>query len=445
MFSQTSIVTPLQQWVGEKTGLLSSLNPHTLEQYQFLRLREQLYYAHSHSLYYSRRLEGLDIERITERASLPLLPLTPDQALREEPQKLLCISGGEAQRVTTLNTSGSSGDTKRVWFSPSDLDRTVDFFARGMATMVGPGKTALVLLSGNTPDSLGDLLSRALIGMGVKAIIHGPVRDMAAALDATKKADCIIGLPVQLNRLCLASCANKVGDGSVRPATVLLTADYVPQGIINNIQNLWGSEVFTHYGMTESGFGLAVQCYAHEALHLRDAEFIIEIVDPASGQPLPDGQWGELVLTSLCNEAMPLIRYRTGDITRRIVGPCSCGGTLPRLDKVKGRISGIAQKYPIHALDEALFLLPGLLDYHANVLDDNGLDLVLDGLSTYSEEELRLTLKAQGLEPPALKFRKEALPVFGGPSKRRIWGLGDEEDLLQGHRGTGERGNKTTK
>jgi phenylacetate-coenzyme A ligase PaaK-like adenylate-forming protein len=415
LIAQTSFVTPLQQWVGEKTGLLSSLNPHTLEQYQFLRLREQLYYARSHSPYYSRRLQGLDIERITGRSSLPLLPFTPGQALREEPQKLLCISGGEAQRVTTLNTSGSSGDTKRVWFSPSDLDRTVEFFARGMATMVGPGKTALVLLSGNTPDSLGDLLGRALSSIGVKAVIHGPVREMEAALDAIGKADCIVGLPVHLNRLCL--CAK-----NLRPATVLLTADYVPQGIIDTIRNIWGSDVFTHYGMTESGFGLAVQCHSHEALHLRDAEFIIEIVDPASGQPLPDGEWGELVLSSLCNEAMPLIRYRTGDITRRIIEPCPCGGILPRLDKVRGRISGIAQEYPIHRLDEALFLLPGMLDYHANMLGDNGLNLTLDGLSDYSEEEIRRALRTQGLTPPVLKFRNEVLPVFGGPAKRKIWG-----------------------
>jgi len=407
------LLSPLQQWVGEKTGLGSFLNPHTLEQYQFLRLREQLYYARSHSLYYSRQLQGLDIERIRERASLPLLPFTPAQALRKEPQKLVCISGSDVPRITTLNTSGSSGDTKRVWFSQTDLARTVEFFAQGMATMVRPGQTALVLLSSTSPDSLGDLLSRALTSIGVNPIIHGPVREMAAAVHATEKADCIVGLPVQLNRLCLSA-------SDLRPATVLLTADYVPQGIIDNIRNLWGSAVFTHYGMTECGFGLAVQCDAHEAQHLRDAEFIVETVDPKSGQPLPDGQWGELALTSLCNEAMPLIRYRTGDITRRVVEPCSCGGTLPRLDKIKGRIPSMDQIYSIHALDEALFRLPGLLDYRASILRDDGLDLTLDCLSAYSEEDLRRALRTQGLQPPVLKFRKEALPVFSGPAKRNI-------------------------
>ena len=408
------MLSPLQQWVEEKTGLGASLNPHTLEQFQFIRLREQLRFALAHSPYYRKRLDGLDIERIIDRSSLPLLPFTQAEALREEPQKLCCISGGDVRRVTTLNTSGSSGDTKRVWFSHADLARTVEFFARGMATMIGPGKTALILLSGNTQDSLGDLLGRALSIIGVTPIIHGPVKETYAAIYAARKADCIIVLPVQLNRLCLSSAAG------LRPETVLLTADYIPQGIINNIRNVWGSEVFTHYGMTESGFGLAVQCSAHEAQHLRDAEFIIEIIDPESGKPLPDGQWGELALTSLRNEAMPLIRYRTGDITRRIVRPCSCGGCLPRLDKVMGRISDTGQKYQINALDEALFLLPGLFDYRANILSDNELELILDGLSVYSEDELRRALGTQGLEPPVLKFHNEVLPVFSGPEKRNI-------------------------
>ena len=391
------------------------MNPHSLEQFQFIRLREQLHYARMHSPYYRKRLEGQDIENIRDRSSLPLLPFTQAEALREEPQKLCCISCGDVPRIITLNTSGSSGDTKRVWFSRPDLERTIEFFAQGMATMIGPGKTALILFSGNTQDSLGDLLGRALAGIGVNPIIHGPVKEMdAAIIHAAQKADCIIGLPVQLNRLCLSSATVP------RPETVLLTADYIPQGIINNIRNVWGSEVFTHYGMTESGFGLAVQCSEHEAQHLRDAEFIIEIIDPESGKPLPDGQWGELALTSLCNEAMPLIRYRTGDITRRIVEPCSCGGCLPRLDIVKGRISNTKKKYPIHALDEALFLLPGLLDYRANILNGNGLELTLDGLSVYSEDELRQVLETQGLEPPVLKFRNEALPVYRGPEKRKI-------------------------
>jgi hypothetical protein len=172
--------------------------------------------------------------------------------------------------------------------------------------------------------------------------------------------------------------------------------------------------------MTESGFGLAVQCAAHESHHRRDVEFIAEIIDPASERPLPDGQWGELALTSLLNEAMPLVRYRTGDITRRVTAPCTCGGYLPRLDKIKGRLANIAQPYPIHALDEALFRLPELLDYRARFSGADTLALTMDSLSPYSEEAVRQALSRQGLEPAVLELRHDTLPVFAGPVKRNI-------------------------
>jgi len=163
-----------------------------------------------------------------------------------------------------------------------------------------------------------------------------------------------------------------------------------------------------------------VQCAAFTGHHLRDPEFIMEIIDPASGQPLPDGQWGELVLTSLCNEAMPLIRYRSGDITRRLTIPCACGGNLARLDRIKGRIDNIFHTYPISILDEALFHLPNLLDYQAQILPDDGLDLRLDSLSVYQESTIRQALECQGLRPPALKLDHAPLPVFNGPAKRNI-------------------------
>ena len=408
------MLSPLQRWVEEKTGLGASLNPHTLEEWQFARLRKQLAYARRRSPYYAETLQGLDIACVRGREDLPQLPFTPPRVLREEPQKLLCVSGGDTARVATLNTSGSSGDEKRVWFSESDLARTVEFFAQGMSTMTEKGQLALILLSSSTPDSLGDLLSRALTGIGVQGVIHGPVRDVKEAAAAAEKAHCLVGLPVQINRLCLSA-------PHLRPATVLLTADYVPGGIAENIRRLWGSAVFTHYGMTENGFGLAVQCSAFEAHHLRDTEFILEIVDPSNGEPLPDGEWGELALTSLSNEAMPLIRYRTGDITRRIAAPCACGGILPRLDKVRGRIANITQPYPSHALDEALFSLPELLDYRARLLPGGVLALTIDSLSPYSEESVRQALHRQELEVPALELRHEPLPVFSGPAKRNIF------------------------
>ncbi len=99
-----------------------------------------------------------------------------------------------------------------------------------------------------------------------------------------------------------------------------------------------GCEVFAHSGLTETGFGGGVECGAHQGYHLREADLFVEIVDPGTGRPLPDGEPGEIVVSTLCRLAMPLIRYRTGDLGHLLPGPCVCGSPFRRLGAVAGRI-----------------------------------------------------------------------------------------------------------
>ncbi len=147
----------------------------------------------------------------------------------------------------------------------------------------------------------------------------------------------------------------------------MLSADYVAESVIETITRVWKTRVFTHYGLTESGLGFAVQCPALEGQHIRHDEFTVEIIDPDTGENLPDGEWGELVFTTLRREAMPLHRYRTGDISRLITAPCACGHIKPRLDRVLGRIAELKKPIPIYELDELLFSCDEILDFTASL------------------------------------------------------------------------------
>ena len=92
------------------------------------------------------------------------------------------------------------------------------------------------------------------------------------------------------------------------------------------------------YGLTETmGPGVAIECWEQTGLHLAEDHFYAEIIDPATGENLPDGEWGELVLTSVDREACPVVRYRTRDITRILPGECACGRTHRRIDRLHGR------------------------------------------------------------------------------------------------------------
>jgi phenylacetate-coenzyme A ligase PaaK-like adenylate-forming protein len=283
---------------------------------------------------------------------------------------MLGVALGEVARIRTLNTSGSTGAPKRVWFTEGDLERTVSFFSRGMRHLVREGGTCIAMLSNDSPGSVADLLRRGLARNGVNCVIHGAIQGPEAA-EIAAGAQCYVGLPAELFWLCRYA-------PQLRPETVLLSADYVSDSITKVLASVWGCRVFTHYGMTETCYGLAVQCCAQGDHHIRVEDYIVEIIDPQTGAELPPDTDGEIVLTSLNSEAMPLIRYRTGDIGSLITEPCGCGSRLPRLGKIRGRREYLKNRVNIHMLDDLIFALPGIRAYRA-ALEKGLLQLTLEG------------------------------------------------------------------
>jgi len=141
------------------------------------------------------------------------------------------------------------------------------------------------------------------------------------------------------------------------------------------LETLWGCAAVDFYGLSEMiGPGVATECVeARDGLHLNEDHFLPEIVDPRTGAPLPDGREGELVLTSLTKEALPLLRYRTGDVTRLDPAPCRCGRTTVRMARIKGRtddmliIKGV-NVYPSQ-LEAALLGVPELAPHYQLLVD----------------------------------------------------------------------------
>jgi phenylacetate-coenzyme A ligase PaaK-like adenylate-forming protein len=160
---------------------------------------------------------------------------------------------------------------------------------------------------------------------------------------------------------------------------VLLTTDHVPHAIVRELQHRWGCEVYNHYGMTEMGFGGGVECAAHFGYHMRELDLYFEIIDPHTGDPLPEGATGEVVFTTLTRRGMPLIRYRTGDFSRFLPQRCPCGTMLKSMERVKGRIDGRIKlaaggSITMADLDEALFPIEGLLDFTATLSSEHPKD-----------------------------------------------------------------------
>jgi phenylacetate-CoA ligase len=410
------LISPVDNWVVEETGLGKDLTPDSLLSWQMDRVREQIRYARDRGQFYGSLLAGFDVDSIRSLGDLSRIPFTKAEDLRNQPTSFLCVSQSDVSRVTTLSTSGSSGERKRVFFTRNDLERTVGFFAYGMSTMVQRGDRVTILMSTKAPDGIGDLLQRGLSRIGVSSTIHGNVKDVSSALDAAADADCLVGVPAEINYLSRT-------DRSLRPKAVLLSGDYVPESIIRNIEASWGAQVYTHYGMTETGFGGGVQCDARDGYHLRHPDFLIEIIDPVRGTQAPHGEVGEVVLTTLRNEAMPLIRYRTGDVARMLEPHCPCGGILPRLDKVLGRMGGVIEplrwdELAINRLDETMFSIPHVRNYRVELAQRWMLSV--DSSEKIDEGTLRqAATSVLGCDLP-IEIRFEAVPPFQGTGKRGI-------------------------
>jgi len=172
--------TPLERWIAEKIGSKpEDLSRESIERYQLAKLQETLAWAEARSAFYKERLAGLDAPEAHCLGDLCRFPFTTAEEVKRNPLPFLCVSQGEIERVVTLRTSGTAGEPKRIYFTREDQELTVDFFHRGMATLVGPGDKVLILLPGECPGSVGDLLAAGLERLGAHGIVHGPGQDYA--------------------------------------------------------------------------------------------------------------------------------------------------------------------------------------------------------------------------------------------------------------------------
>ncbi len=366
------IKTPLEQWILKKIGASGEKHLQaSLASYQLDMLQEILDYARLNSLFYGKHLEKVPC-RLSRLADIEQVPFTTAEDLRTEGRRFLCVPQNEIERVVTLRTSGTTGEPKRLYFTADDIELTIDFFRAGMSTFTAQQDRVLILLPGGRPASVGDLLGRALQRLECTAVQHGPVRNAHATLKVIQQESitCLVGIPAQV--LWLARMSR--GEG-LNIKSVLLSTDYVPEAVRGAIEQRWGCSVYNHYGLTETGLGGGVDCSAQSGYHLREADLYVEIIDYETGVPVPDGSFGEVVITTLTRRGMPLIRYRTGDCSRFLADACSCGTQLRRMEHVQGRYrhrlpAGRGNVLTIQALDEALFPIEDIINYTASVETD---------------------------------------------------------------------------
>ncbi|MCQ2501483.1 MAG: hypothetical protein MJ117_09080, partial [Lachnospiraceae bacterium] len=299
-------------------------------------LNQQIAYARENSSFYSylpeKPLESLE--------DLKMIPTISCADLLESLDEMTCTPPWKIKRMVTLMTSGSTAAPKRLAFSERDLEGTVEFFHHGMHCLCETGESVGIFMPGSNPDGLSDLLSRAVLRFGAKPCVYGIIRDFEDAIRFCRERQLavLVGFPVQIRQLALMM-------PDFRPRCVLLSADYCAKSAIATIEKYWECRAFVHYGITESGLGCAVETPLEEGMIPR-SDVLLEVSDE-----------GELLLTTLKREALPLIRYRTGDLAE-IREDGNLVRVFGRIDERNGRVS-------ITQLDEILLGFDEILNYEA--------------------------------------------------------------------------------
>lgn len=312
-----------------------------VEQLQLERLQAMLNRLFSEVSYYRRLLDSVELPPGEFRSleQLTRIPFTRKETLRENyPYGLFAAPLREILRIQA--SSGTTGQPVVTGYTRNDIKHWTELVAR------------VFCATGVTEDDVVQISVDYGLFSGGLAFHYGAEEIGASVIPASTfhpegqldimrhyKTTALVCVPTYAFRLLQAARELSMPPQELSLKTVLLTGEPWPENVRERIEQGFHVEAFDAYAVSEvMGPGISYECEEKKGLHISEDHFIAEIVDPHTGEVLPDGEVGELVLTTITKEAFPLLRFRTGDLTALDRTPCPCGRTTARMRKVAGRV-----------------------------------------------------------------------------------------------------------
>ena len=420
---------------------VETLSRAELEELQLKRLKETVKHC-MNSPFYKKRIEeaGLTPDDIQTLDDVRKIPFTTKQDLRDTYP--FGIASVPLEQCTRLHSSsGTTGNPTVILHTSQDLDEWANQVARNL-WMVGLRPTDVFQNSsgyGMFTGGLGFQYGAEKMGMlTVPAAAGNSLRQIKFIKDFGTTA--IHAVPSYLTRL--KEVMDQEGVDPRRDTKLkvfAIGAEPHSEEQRKRIEEMFGVKAYNSFGMSEMcGPGVGFECKEQNGLHFWEDYYIVEIVDPETLEPVPDGEIGELVLTTLRREAMPLLRYRTRDLTRVLGRTCACGRNHVRIDRMKGRsddmivLKGV-NIFPIQ-IEKILMQFPELASNYLITLttdadnDNMTVEVELEELFTDDDQRLialekriKRALKDEILLTPHVKLvAKGTLPVSDGKAVRVV-------------------------
>ena len=425
-------------WAKEETW-----SREEMEALQLKRLKETVNRVYEKVLPYRKKMEeaGVRPEDIRTLQDLRHLPFTTKQDMRDNyPYGLFAVPTKQLRRIHA--SSGTTGKPTVVGYTDHDLDVWRECVAR-LAAAAGGGEEDIAQICfgyGMFTGALG--LHYGLEKLGA-AIVPSSTGNTEKQLMYMKDFGTTLLVATPSYAMRIAEVARELGldpKTDLKVKTLVLGSELMTEAMRSELHKVWGEDarITQNYGMSElMGPGVSGECLELNGMHINEDHFIAEVIDPKTGEVLPPGEKGELAVTCITKEALPLIRYRTRDITRLMYEPCPCGRTTARMENLSGRTDDMLKIRGVNVfpsqIEEVLINTEGIGPNYEIVVDrKNHSDILtikveveaeqmmdsygaLEQLERRLKERIRLVL---GLDAKIQLVSPNTLQRFEGKAKR---------------------------
>ncbi|MDP3397169.1 MAG: phenylacetate--CoA ligase [Methanoregula sp.] len=413
-----------------------------LQRMQYKLLKSLVYRLYSFSAFYHDRMKEQKVhpDDICKLSDVHKLPFMFKRDLRDNyPDKIFTASKDELVRYHV--SSGTTGKPTVVGYTQNDLNNWTTSLARGL-TSVGLGRGDVIQVSygyGLFTGGLGMHYGAERIGATVlPASVGNTERQIELMQDLGATA--IACTPSYL--LHIGEVAEKMGVNikkDTRLRTGILGAEPWTDGMRNRIQDWLGIRAYDIYGTSELSGPMFTECAEQKGFHIWSDIALVEVIDPKTGESLEAGEKGELTITILQKEALPMIRYRIGDITTMEEDICACGRTHPRIQRIQGRVDDMLIIRGINVfpsqVEYALMAIPDVGEHFQIVVERKGalddmlvrVELNKESFSDKINDIMKIRQKVEHRLRNSLNVNADvelvepgSLPRFEGKSKKVI-------------------------